>query len=390
MTADTRPVTGRRSTRGALSSLAGTSLIAAAVAFASNILAARALGPELRGNIAFVLQASYFVAPLLVLGSDRALLRADRIANDGFRVAGRTTIAVLGLASLLILSVTFRDWHALIAPCAVVTAWFLIRRADVVAFGTYGRYVRIFILYQVGILLSHSGLLILGVSAWPWWLAAYALPAVPLLLLPPSRAGHQRGQYRANTPFLISSLTKLWSLRGERLILPLLAGPNALGLYVVVATATEPLYWIAQSLADHRVGNRPPRSTGARLRALGALGVIFLAAASCLGALLWVLLIPVFGPEFAEARSLILPLALAAVALAAYRQVAGWILASERPQRVGRLESATAVTALVAYPIGILWSGADGAAWATLCVYSLAVLFGLLPSMHLAGKGASS
>lgn len=371
-----------RSISAVLFSLTGTALLAAGVAFSSNILAARALGPELRGNIAFVLQSSYFLAPLLVVGSDRALLRAQRVTSDTFRVASRSTIAIAASASLLTLYVLFRDWHALIAPCAVVTAWFLIRRADVVAFGNYRRYVIIFAIYQLGILASHFILFLLGVTAWPWWLAAYAAPTVVLLAIPPSHVRHKGGSYRANAPLLLSSMTKLWSLRGERLLLPVVAGPSALGLYVVVATATEPLYWIAQTLADHRVNHTPPATTLARLRSLSALTAIFLVATACLGLLLWHLLVPVFGPNFAEAKPLVLPLSLAAVSLAAYRQVAGWVLASDRPQRIGALESLVALIAFVAYPAGVLVGGAAGAAWATLAVYTAAAAVGLHKSFH--------
>lgn len=372
----------RRSATKALSTLAGGSLIAAAVAFLSNILTARTLGPELRGHIAFVLQASYFLAPLLIVASDRALLRSEREGSPFF-IIGRRGLTVAGILALALLIIVFRDWRALAAPAGVVAGWFLLRRSEVAARGAYRRYLRPFLAFQALILVWHIALFVLGVTDWQWWVIPYAAPALLLLPIAASTSSALVRRPRANVPLLTGSLAQLWSLRGERLIMPALADPTALGLYVVVATATEPLYWVAQSLADHRVGSVPPSTTGARLRALAAVGIPFAACAALVAACLWFLLIPVFGQSFAPARALIAPLSTASLALAAYRIVNGWVLAGPRPTAVATLELSVAAVAVVAYPTGILMGGASGAAWATLVVYSTAVIIGLQPRLHL-------
>lgn len=372
----------RRSASKALTTLAGGSLVAAGVAFLSNILTARTLGPELRGNIAFVLQASYFLAPLLIVASDKALLRSER-DHTSFFIVGRRGLAAAGLLALIALAVAFRDWRALAAPAGIVAGWFLLRRSEVAARGGYQRYLRPFLAFQAFILTWHLILFGMGVTDWQWWALPYAAPALMLLPIAASAtSGDMRRTPKANLALLTGSLAQLWSLRGERLIMPMLAGPTALGLYVVVATATEPLYWMAQSLADHAVGSEPPPTPVARLRALAKVALPFSACAATVAAALWFLLVPVFGQDFTPARALILPLSTASIALGAYRIVNGWVLAGPRPTAVAPLEISVAFIAAVVYPTGIIFGGVEGAAWATLFVYSAAVLVGLQPRLH--------
>lgn len=375
-------MTEQRSAKLAMSSLAGTSLLAAGVAFLSNILTARALGPEFRGHIAFILQASYFLAPIVIIASDRAVLRRGR--NEGqFFVVKRRQMLIIGILLAAVLLVSYRDGRALAAPAAMVAGWYLLRRSEVASKGGYARYIRPFVAFQFFVIITHITLFLLGVRAWEWWAAAYATPLVALVFMPAisQRSGTQNRPI-TNFPLLLGSLSQIWSLRGERLIMPALAGPTALGLYIVVATATEPLYWAAQALADHRVGSIPPRGTRNRLRALGASTTIFAAAAIAVWLALEFLMVPIFGPKFEAAKPLILPLVLASVALAAYRLATGWVLAGPRPTAVGPLELKVAMVALVAYPIGILHAEALGAAWATLLVYCSAVGIALIPAAH--------
>lgn len=369
--------TGRRLS-SAVTSLAGASLIAAGVAFLSNVLTARTLGPELRGHVAFVLQSAYFVAPLLIFGGDRATLRAARSEATDLWAPRRRHLVIASVSATAVCLLVFRDWNFLIGPAASATAWLLLRRAHVAASGGYRAYFRPFVLFQAGILAFHLLLFLVQEPRWQWWVAPYVVPA--LFFLTRRASSHElSGAPSGNIPFVSATLTQMWSLRGERILLPLIAGPSALGSYVVVATATEPLYWVAQAIADHRVSENPPTSARRRLEALLTTCGIFTAGAAALAVALWYLLVPVFGPEFKSARELVLPLAVAAVALAAYRQSSGWVLAGSRPQSLGVLEGAVAVVAVAVYPISILIAGAQGAAWGTVLVYGVGALLGFVP-----------
>lgn len=356
--------------------------MAAGTAFVSNILAARALGPELRGHIAFVLQAAYFVAPALIIASDRAVLRGNNVASRTFHVVDRAWLSRSTIAAFVALGLVLQDWRALIAPVAAASGWLLLRRGEVIAHGRYSRYLIPFISYQVGVLASHVLLYLMNITYWPWWLAAYALPALAVLFVQPADQHGNDAPRRANFPLLVASITRLWSMRGERLLLPIIAGPASLGLYVVIATATEPLYWIAQSLADHRTSDTPPESNLQRLKILFKDGLLFSAVAILLGMVLWFATVPIFGVKFAAAKQLILPLAIASVLLAAYRQVLGWILAGARPSAVSHVESGCAAVALLIYPLSIYLDGARGAAWASGVVYASGIILALRPIHH--------
>lgn len=379
----TRRATQRGSLKGTIASLSGAALVAAGVAFLSNILAARTLGPELRGHVAFVLQLSYFIAPMLILASDKAVLRVGQgDAEENFFVAGRRALMATTLIATILATVGFQDWRLLCAPAAATSAWFLLRRAHVVVFGQYKRYLIPFFTFQALVLASHASLAVFGISSWPMWAAAYVVPAAILVLMRASAETPGRVKPSRNVPLITASLTQLWSLRGERILLPILAGPAHLGLYVVIATATEPLYWISQAAADHSVANSRPTSIASRTRALIKLSIIFSPIAAVLGAVLWALVIPVFGMDFSPAKKLVLPLSIAAVFLACYRQTSAWVLAGESPNRLGTLEVMVAIGAALGYPVGILAGGALGAAWASAAVYLLAAVGGQHSYFH--------
>lgn len=361
----------------AVFSLSAASAIAAGVAFIANVLAARQLGPELRGHVAFALQLAYFVAPVLILAGDRATLRGDRTY---FRPSLRFLV-VASVAAAAVMLLVFRDSRAIAAAIAFVTAWFLLRRSDAVLNRSFKPYVLPFLGYQATILLVSLALFLLEVSEWTWWAAAYAAPAVALAFFKPTVTEDPTDLKRAskNLPLVGASLSQMFSTRGQRLLLPGLANPAELGLFTVVATATEPLYWMAQALADHRsdAARKQPASTRARLVILARDAALFVPIAAIAAIALWFLLVPVFGESFEPARSFIVPLAVASVLLAAYRQTSAWLLAGASPGLVGKLELSTALVGLVVYvPSILLWQGV-GAAWGSGAVYTVGTSLGL-------------
>lgn len=369
--------------------VSSASVVAAGVAFISNVLAARALGPELRGNVAFALQIAYFGAPLLALGADRILLRDSSTGLHGAAVPKLGFMVLVASGSTVPIFFFAPPEMAIVPWIALTTAWFSLERAASIGDGRVKGYLRNFYGYQLTIAAVHAVLYVLGVTHWAVWVAVYALPVYAVARSRyPARAKRMGDEASGitvptgtNGSFVVAALAQMVVLRAERLLLPILAGPASLGLYVVVATATEPLYWLAQSLADHNVSRSGlQRSQGHRIRSLVRMGILFSLLVAPIAVGLWYLLTPVFGESFSSARSLILPLSLAAISLGLYRQTAAWILASSRPRRLGLLEGGVAILGLAVYPIGILLHGADGAAWASCAVYTGGALLGL----HLA------
>ena len=74
--------------------------------------------------------------------------------------------------------------------------------------------------------------------------------------------------------------------------------PRGFGLYIVVATATEPLYWVAQSIADQRTSDASRATVASKsvwVR-LGVVAAIYAALGGIGGWLLYLLIVPIFGP----------------------------------------------------------------------------------------------
>lgn len=365
-----------------IATISAASALAAIVAFIVSILSARVLGPTGRGEVATVLQCAYLAAPLVGFGADRLLLRRDS-KGHGFIPSTWAMLLVAALVAAVV-ALVYGPWQAMAAAVALVTVSFAFARATAISQGTIGFFVYLFAAFQGSVLIISAGLWLANVTDWRWWAAAYLFPALPLALWALSHTRRTTGVpaagiatvARHNAPFMFSSLGALATTRLDRVLLPVLASPAALGLYIVVATATEPLYWVAQSIADQRTSDAS-RATAASKSVwvrLGVVAAIYAALGGIGGWLLYLLIVPIFGPDFAPAQQLVAPLALAAVALGCYRYLCGEILGGTRPRLLGRVEAIAAVIAVVCYPVGIIWGAALGAAWASVVVYLAAGL----------------
>lgn len=389
--------------RGRLTQAAGTpamraigatttaSLSAAVVGFGANILMTRALGPGARGQVAFVLQAAYVLAPLVMLGVDRASLRRDSVRDDEPATRHLTPLA---LVAGIVLFGFYRDWRALAAVVVISTSWLAIQRSEALRDHSFARWSRRFLAYQgiiaAGTLLMYAT----GVTRWYLWLLPYVVPTALVLLLEIRRAVVRPAPAfgavsRTSIGLLPGSLAGIVVMRAERVLMPALASNAQLGLYVAVATATEPAYWIAQALADHRTGRtEQDHSLRRLLHRLARDIALFTLIASVLGLAVWLLVEPVFGREYVPARELVLPLVLAVTVLAGYRQVIAWHLAGPTPDDVSRIETATAVLAVPCYAAGIHLLAALGAAWATLVVYGAGLAIALVVASWRSGRSA--
>ncbi|MHA3948615.1 lipopolysaccharide biosynthesis protein [Cellulomonas bogoriensis] len=373
----------RRPSLRAVAIMSASSTIAGVVGFGANILMSRQLDPDQRGQVAFVLQLAYLLGPLLMLGVERAALRRDAAETAGAQTRHLVPMALLLGASLLLL---VGDARALAAAVAVATAWLVIQRSEALRSHAFRRYTSCFLGYQAVVGVGLLGLFLTGETRWYMWLIPYLVPVVPVLLWELSRILTKPSQTfaavtRTSMGLLPATLATMLMLRAERVMLPLLASNDQLGLYVAVATATEPVYWIARALADHRAGRTgTDRSVATLVRRLVKDSVLFTVIAAAVGVVVWLLIVPVFGQPYAPARDLVLPLVLAAIALALNRLALAWHLGGPRPSDVSRIEGLTAGVAITTYAVGISLGGALGAAWGTFIVY----LIGLLISLVLA------
>lgn len=382
-TGKSRAVTGRVLT------IAGSSIVAAGVAFIVNIISARALGPEYRGHVATVLQLAYLVAPLVGFGADRALLRRSEPGQkDRYVLPSISAILLMGAIAGIVILPIYGPWAMLAIPTALITVAFSFYRSVAIESGSIRSYIIAFLFYQASILAGSLILLVFRIEEWQWWTVVYILPGAIAAIFAFRRVLRQSSLRRAgiaaslkkNLQLLWASISRLITTRLNRVILPVIAGANSLGLFIVVATATEPLYWLAQSLADHQTSSASGKNytRGALVKVLVKGSLLFIPIAVVGGVLLYLLLVPLFGKEYEPALNLVLPLTIASVVLALNRQISGLLLASSKPDSVGSVEGAAAVSAIVVYPIAIFFWGTQGAAWGSIAIYSVGLLFGYL------------
>jgi O-antigen/teichoic acid export membrane protein len=216
------------------------------------------------------------------------------------------------------------------------------------------------------------------------WVLPYAAPAVLVVLaelvqIVRGRVAPLRQRLWRHLHLLPATLAAMLVLRLDRLMLPALSGFRELGLYVAVATATELVTWVAQALADHRVSRvNGSVDTLQRLKRLGADAAKFGPLTAAVGIAIVVVVLPLMGPGFADATKLVLPLSVAALGLALYRQVVAWLTASDRTWLTSACEVGTAMVSVPIYLVAITRWDAVGAAWASCAVYAWGIVMGLV------------
>lgn len=355
---------------------------AAGVAFLVNLLISIRLGPSQRGQVAFVLQVSYVVAPLMMLGADNGLLRAGSSPD---RLRSKQHLLPMAVITAVGLLIFFADWTVLAAPVAYASSWIVLTRSASYRDHTFRSFAVLMLSYQTFIAGSTIVLFALSIQEWWAWLLPYVLPAAGILVYDLSTSTSDRFRHPFNhltatsLALLPTALSLVVILRLDRVILGILSGDSALGLYVTVATATETLSWVGSSIADHRVAHLKRDRT--RLSLISLLGrdlLLFGGLAVIVALMVRNVLLPILGPEYLPASSLVVPLTLAALGLALFRQTVSWAMAGSHPGRVSVLTGSSACLAIPVYIWSISNWGAMGAAWACLAVYAGGAILGIL------------
>ncbi|KRE43816.1 hypothetical protein [Knoellia sp. Soil729] len=362
-------------------------MAAAAVAFVVNILMARLLGPAARGEVAWILQGAYVVAPLLALGVDRESLRGLTSHSAVSQLHVWVVVPPVAIAGFLL-----GGWRiAALVVLAGIGASLGIERGHAMASGRFQRYMGLQLSVQAWTLTGAVILYVTEVSSVDAWLLIYLTPA-PLLfglwlvsiwrgrpVASPARPS-RIAISTASLSHVPGTLGAIIASRGERLLLPVLASNSALGLYVVVATASESLIWFTQGISDSRVAGlvstRPTRRQIAKSAARDF--VVFVCLSLVLALLIALLLVPALGPGFTQARHLVIPVCISAALWATYRQVIATWIARQSAASTSRLEIVGAVLVLLASALLIPAWGALGAAFACITAYGLMIVIAIL------------
>lgn len=370
-----------------------------------SLLSARALGPEGRGQVALVVQGAYVVAFAAAGGIDRALplLSGRRYSlpealDTGLSAGRRYLVAVTAVgatAALLGLmgSGGAAAW-ALVLGSAMAVAGSVnhIYRASTVLAGRAEKATQLAAVTSLGYLALSLALAVTDVSSPAIWLAAATLgPTAAMavftwrgchrICLPASRPSSEAlAVRRSGLQQFVPALATFTALRADRLLLPLLASPSALGRYVTVATVAEVIALPAAAMAESSLPvwsrNEGDPNRSLMLYLLGAV------VAGGLTALVAPVVLEILLPtDFGDLRPLMSVLLLASVALGASRLLVYRNLAQHRNHWLARgAEPLGLIAALLGYVLLIGPWGEMGAAVGSLIGYSvIALLAALVP-----------
>lgn len=375
--------------------------MAAGVSFLVNLIAAYGLDPTQRGLLAFVLQIGYFLTIVALFGTERPFIRQIR---DRFDISAALLVRILApgyLMPVLIAAGAVVAWVFGDGTIAVTAAWLVllvagnmhlrITRAAFIASGAWRTFINTTVVSQALTLGFAVILALLGVNEFSVWLAGYAVALlVPTLVVArhalAARATENGGRMtcgqvrREGLTLLPASLGNTAMFRSDRLLLPVLAGPAQLGLYIVVAAALEVAVWPIQQWADSKLNAWKEAGTGSRRKVaipliLKSAGVVALLA-MFLGSLVLVILLFVLPEEYEDSVALIAPLVIANVIYGATRTQQGLAIAAGHARLVSVAEVAGMVVSLMAYLILIPYWGGMGAALGSVIGYAVCLLVG--------------
>jgi O-antigen/teichoic acid export membrane protein len=390
----------RRTAREQYVHLLLSQVLVGGTAMIANVLMARALAPSARGMVALLLQVAYIGSQLLLLGSERSFIAVYHGSSPAVAVRAYTSlvigpcgaaVAAFALAAIVVPAQLglARTVLLLVAAFTVVNVLVQAVRVVAIATGRHLTFLRSTVVGQLGLSATLTVLFLTGASRPSEWFLAYmivgALPAIACWVLwsrataaasplgaTTARPDQRRSVRREGLALFPASIANMGMLRLDRLLLPALASPAALGLYATVATMTELLTWPVQAYADSRLGRWRAAHGSGRLRVppivVGA-AVYALVVAPAFGGLLYMLVVPLFGERYAPARALVLPLVAAAGLYAISRAGLGLLIAQGRNLLASAAEVCGFAASLVAYLILIPSQGVLGAAYGSLIGY---------------------
>lgn len=385
--------------------LVASQLLTGGVALAANILMVRALSPAGRGEVALILQVVYLATQVLLLGTERSFVASYHDVTPAAAVRAYARLLVVPGGLTLFAAAAFAALAParldpgpvvlmLIVGYAIVEASSLATRAIAICVGRVRDFLYARIVESLLLLAMLVTLFVSGTTQPAVWIGAYllsgALPTLAYLVqwlrLPAPAARpltRNRTVRQEGLALFPAALSNMAMLRADRLALPVLASTSALGLYASVATMTELLAWPLRAYADSRLGKwRATHREGAlRSRPIVAAAVVYcLVVAPIAAGGLYLLIVPVFGAQYAPAKAVVLPLVAAAGLYAVSRISLGLLIARGHSALVSAAEITGFAVSFAAYLLLIPPYGILGAAYGSLIGYGACLLFALVTS----------
>jgi O-antigen/teichoic acid export membrane protein len=368
-----------------------------------NIAAARAMGPEGRGQLALHLQICYFLSAGLVLGRDQALLVVVHHGPSGprhvliSRLLRLPVLATIGLSALVALwfSPDARTFVAFVASYMLMVGgslYFRMTRMAAILSNTTWTFALATGICQFFFTGAAMVLLFYSYSEPILWLAAYGITtALPVFTWHWRQVRTQWQPYtlgnleptirRLGFRLAPSALMEIFLLRLDRLILPAVGTYGDLGIYVVASTFTELTLVFLRQYIDARIPIWTRDSVAGRLARTRILvtTAALTSGLSAIVALVSYVCIPVlFGQQYRAAIDLLPALALAA-ALYGWSRVGAALAAVRRATlQVWLINASGAVIGAAAYLLLIPKLGALGAAYGSAIGYGVCAAVAML------------
>ena len=383
-------------------------VMTAATAFAVNILSASVMEPEGRGQLALLVQITYVLTVIALLGVERPYVAARKTsfsrAVTELNALLRPGYLLLPILAAAVVFCTLTGWLE-VALAGGLVLFFLagniaarIVRTGYIASGSLPPFLTVSVATQVILLLTALGLYLFGSTTPEVWFLAYGLSGtVALFILIRAIFQTKRAPFPMRRDIrsqglrlLPASFGNTAMLRSDRLLLPLLASNAQLGLYVVAATIMELATWPVQNWVDASL-NRwrlDPENGNRKWRSILVASLMTLVLTVVLGATSYVVIRFLLSSAYSDSATLILPLALASVIYAATRVQQGILIAAGYAKAVSGAELAGMTVSICAYLILIPFFGAMGAATASVIGYLCCFIAGLFLTGRSSDKRA--
>lgn len=374
-------------------------VLTAGTAFCLNILSSAVMAPDARGYMTLLVQITYVITVLSLLGIERpyAAARATSFNEAIYELHQLIRPSYVLLALFVIIGgVLFAIGHRdFVLPGFLILLYLAgnigsrIVRTGYIASSSLPPFMLVSIGTQL-VLLTMGVLLFIAGNADPFfWFLTYGvsgLVAVVVTVFAVAKAkgsglsGDDRGKIRRNgIKLLPASFGNTAMLRSDRLLLPALASTSQLGLYVVVATMMELASWPVQNWVDASL--RKWKNGGAaksgRWTKVAQAVLVALVLAGVMGIGCYALIIYVFSEAYAGSAALIVPLGVATIIYAASRVQQGLLIAAGRAKSVSAAELIGMVISVSSYVLLIPSLGALGAALGSIAGYLCCFLAGM-------------
>jgi O-antigen/teichoic acid export membrane protein len=386
-------------------------VVAAIVAFAMNVMSARVMAPAGRGTLALLLQITFLLSVIAMLGIERpyvarrqvpfatAITELELLLRPGFLFAAASLLVGVGLAASGHLELGIAS--ALVSVYLFGNMYYQAIRTAFIASGAVKYFIISALVSQVGLFLLGIIFLVTDVRDPHIWFLAYAAVSFTSVVIAwLNRDGAVAGPLRSDPTLQVirsqglkllpASLGNTAMLRSDRLLLPLLASTSELGIYVVVATVMEMGTWPVQQWVDASLRkwnlaiSRTP-SQGFILMAKA--GAVVAALSLAFGVLAYETVIRVLPVAYHQSLVLIVPLGIASVFYAMTRVQQGLLVAQGHAGRVSAVEATGMIASVAMYVLLIPGHGAMGAALGSLigyfaCLVAGAVVFARSRPVH--------